>query len=258
MAGVVMRIFAVAVIGLVLACATGGAFAETHEERIRQKKAQVSSQVRSAADVRCSVPKAPTIRVLPRTADIKYDYSKTSAQLTSRGSDTVNPYAANLDTTTGGLRSDAPQIKSNIRMGTESYPTLKVGCMWYDSVTVEIDLAPTIYIAKEYQKEPCKSAIVGHEIKHVSVDREVMNKYAAEIGKAIQTAVNQAGAMGPFHTDKMSEYQDTYIRHVQSAIDSQELLLTKEMRMRQGQVDSLQEYERVSKTCKDIIRKNDR
>lgn len=239
-------------------CLTGTAHAETHEERVLMKQQQASSQVRSAADVRCNVPKAPTIRVQPETANIKYDYSKTTDELTSRGSNTVNPYAANVDTTTGGLRSDRPEIRSSIKMGTLSYPSLGVGCMWYDSVIVNIKLAPTIFIAKEFQQEPCKSAIVGHEIKHVTVDREVMNKYALEIGKAIQTAVNQAGAMGPFNTNEMARNQDTYIKHVQSAIDSQELLLSKEMAIRQGHVDSIEEYERVGKSCKDIRRKNNR
>ncbi len=229
--------------------------AETHAERVTRKNAQINSQVRSAADVRCTVPKPPVIQVLPKTADIRYDYSRTTDQLTSMGSNTVNPYAANLDTTTGGLRSDAAKIASNIKMGTQTYPALNVGCIWYDSIVVNIALNPVIYIAKEYQQEPCKSAITEHEIKHVSVDREVMNKYALEIGRAIQSSVNQAGALGPFNAQEMPQHQDRLIKHIQSAIDSQQLMLEKEMRQRQGQIDSIQEYQRVSKICKDVLRK---
>ncbi len=233
--------------------------AETHAERVARKDAQIrATQVRSAADVRCTVPKAPVIQVLPKTADIRYDYGHTTAQLTNMGSNTVNPYAANLDTTTGGLRSDAAKIASSIKMGTQTYPGLGVGCIWYDSIVVNISLNPIIYIAKEYQQEPCKSAITEHEIKHVSVDREVMNKYANEIGRAIQSSVNQAGALGPFNVQEMPQQQDRLIKHIQSAIDSQQLMLEKEMRVRQGQIDSLEEYQRVSKICKDVIRKNRR
>ena len=147
-------------------------------------------------------------------------------------------------------------MKSNIRMGTQTYPDLKVGCLWYDSIVVNINMNPVIYIAQEYQQDPCKAAIMEHELKHVTVDREVMGRYAQEVGKAVQAAVNQAGAMGPFNVDEMNSYQDRYISHVQSAINSQELLLTKDMRQRQGQIDTRQEYDRVSKICKDIIRKN--
>lgn len=234
-------------------------FAETHAERVARKNAQnnaqAAPQVRSAADVRCAVPKAPVIQVLPKTADIRYDYSRTTEQLTSMGSNTVNPYAANLDTTTGGLRADAAKIASNIKMGTQTYPALNVGCIWYDSIIVNISLSPVIYIAREYQQEPCKSAIIEHEIRHVSVDRDVMNKYALEIGRAIQSSVNQAGALGPFNAQEMPRHQDRLIKHIQSAIDSQQLMLEKEMRTRQGQIDSIEEYQRVSNICKDVLRK---
>ncbi|MCM2344375.1 MAG: hypothetical protein NDJ24_07425 [Alphaproteobacteria bacterium] len=211
--------------------------------------------IKSASDVTCSVPKAPMITVTPQTADIKYDYSKTAKQLTQQGSNTVNPYAANVDTTTGGLRSDTPKMRSNVKMGTLTYPSLKVGCIWYDTIEVGIELNPVIFIAKEFQREPCKSAILKHELKHVTVDRDVMNKYAMEIGKAVQIAVNQAGALGPFNVADINMQQDRLIGHIQSAINSQQLLLDKEMRQKQAQVDSLEEYEQVSKVCKDIVRK---
>lgn len=213
------------------------------------------SPIKSASDVTCTVPKAPTIKVTPQTAEIKYDYSKTSKQLTEQGSNTVNPYAANIDTTTGGLRADTPKIRSNVKVGTLTYPSLKVGCIWYDEIEVGIDLSPVIFIAKEFQKEPCKSAIVKHELKHVTVDREVMNKFAMEIGKAVQASVNQAGALGPFNLSEMNAQQDRLMAHIQSAISSQQLLLDKEMRQKQAEVDSLEEYQQTGKVCKDIVRK---
>ncbi len=246
MPGFVLRSLTVAALTLTGAVYGADAYAE------RQPRAP---QIRSAADVRCQVPKAPIIQVLPKAAKIRYDFSKTSQQLTAQGSNTVNPYAASVDSSTGGLRADQPQMSSNIRMGTQTYPDLKVGCLWYDSVVVNITMNPVIYIAQEYQQDPCKAAIMEHELKHVGVDREVMNRYATEIGKAIQAAVNQAGAMGPFNVDEMNAYQDRYIAHVQSAIDSKQLLLTKDMRNRQAMIDTREEYDRVSKICRDVIKK---
>ncbi len=227
--------------------------AEPHEQRVLKK--QMAQPVRSAADVRCVVPKAPVIQVLPKSAAIRYDYSQTAEQLTARGSNTVNPYAANVDSTTGGMRVDNARISSHIKMGTQTYPSLKVGCIWYDSITVNISLSPVIYIAKEYQQEPCRSGITEHELKHVSVDREVMNKFSREIGLSVQEAVNQAGAFGPFNAQEMPEHQERLIQHIKSAVDSRQLMLEKEMRTRQGQVDSLEEYKRVSKICHGVMKK---
>ncbi len=250
MPGFTQRGLLVAVFSLLLGTAGGNAFIGTAAAQNGGFPA-----VRSAADVRCKVPKAPIIQVQPKTADIRYDFTQTTEQLTAQGSNTVNPYSAKMDTTTGGLRADSVKMTSNVKMGTLTYPSLGVGCIWYDSVVVSIDLNPIIYIAREYQQEPCKSGILEHETKHVAVDRVVMNKYAVEVGRAVQNAVNQAGAMGPFNLNEMSGHQDRLIDHVKSAIKSQELSLEKEMRRQQAQVDSLEEYERVSKICKDVLKK---
>lgn len=205
--------------------------------------------------VTCSVPKAPLIQVLPKTKDIVYDYSQTTKQLTARRTTSPGPYGSNIDTATGGLRADQISTTSNIKMGTLTYQVQNAGCIWYDEVTVNINLNPVIYVAKEYQKEPCKGAILKHELRHVEVDRFVVNKYAQEIGTAIQTAVNKAGAVGPFAVADMSRQQDQLIKQVQTAIKSQEHLLHQEMRTLQSQVDSLEEYDRISKICKDLIPK---
>ena len=205
--------------------------------------------------VTCSVPKAPTIQVLPKTKDIAYDYSQTTQQLTARRTTSPGPYGSNIDTATGGLRADQISTSSNIKMGTMVYQSQNAGCIWYDEVTVNINLNPVIYVAKEYQKEPCKGAILKHELRHVEVDRFVVNKYAQQIGAAIQNTVNKAGAVGPFPASDMNRQQDQLIKHIQAAIKSQEHLLDQEMRTLQSQVDSLEEYERISKICKDLIPK---
>lgn len=205
--------------------------------------------------VTCSVPKAPMIQVLPKTKDIVYDYSQTTRQLTARRTTSPGPYGSNIDTATGGLRADQISTSSNIKMGTMTYQTQNAGCIWYDEVTVNINLNPVIYVAKEYQKEPCKGAILKHELRHVEVDRFVVNKYAQEIGAAIQSAVNKVGAVGPFAAADMSRQQDQLIKHIQGAIKSQEHLLNQEMRTLQSQVDTLEEYDRISKICKDLIPK---
>lgn len=247
MQGFAQRALVMAVFSLLLADLGGNSFIGTARAG--------TEKIRSAADVKCHVPKAPVIQVLPQTANIRYDFNQTTKELTAQGSNTVNPYGGNVDTTTGGLRADAVKMKSNVKMGTLTYPSLGVGCVWYDSVTVNINLNPVIFVAKEYQQEPCRSAILEHETKHVTVDRIVMNKYAAEVGIAVQKAVNDAGAMGPFNVNEMPGHQERLIEHIQSAIKSKELSLEKEMRRQQAGVDTLDEYGRVSKICKDVIKR---
>lgn len=196
----------------------------------------------------CTVPKAPTISINATTQEIRYDYSRTEAQLTAMKSDTINPYAPGTDTATGGLRQDKPEMKMNVRVGyrgTKNGPT----CFWYDSIVVQIELKPVIYIARENQSGSCGAAILEHEKKHIAVDHRVANSFAATVGEVVRNAVNEAGALGPYNADRIDATQKMMIEHIQSAVQSRQLAYESDMRRQQAQVDTLAEYERVSKIC---------
>lgn len=203
-----------------------------------------------APAIRCAMTKAPVINVHPITRQIEYDFSKTSAQLTSMGRDTVSPYAPAADTVTGGLTVDMPQTKLEARFGGMAYPG-DVACAWYDTVTITIELRPKIYIARENTRNTvCRDAILEHERKHVAVNREIFNDYARSVGLAVQKAVNEAGPLGPFNEDRMEETKNVLMEHVKSAITAGELQLRKKISEKQGQIDSYEEYERVSAICR--------
>lgn len=201
--------------------------------------------------VTCTVPQAPVINVVPRTAAIDYDFSQSSDALTKKRTNTISPYAAGADTTTGGLRSDRPKMATKMQWGTQTFPDLGIMCFWYKQIDITIDLSPKISVAKEFDdRGTCREAILEHERKHVKVDREVINKYALAIGKAVQNAVNTAGALGPYKVSDADAVQNKLQAHIQSAVSSQELLLYEEMSRRQNDVDSLDEYTRVSEICR--------
>ena len=199
--------------------------------------------------LQCVVPKAPVINVSPVTREIEYDFSKSSDDLGMMQNDTVNPYAPGTDTTTGGLRHDAPQISIEVKVGYKQHATGPV-CFWYDSVNVNIQLQPKIYIASENAADKkCRDAIIAHEKKHVVVDRQVINKYAQDVGKAVQEAINAAGGVGPYNPDRIEETQAMMSEHIKTALASRQLAVEQEMRRLQAEVDSYEEYERTSAVC---------
>lgn len=196
----------------------------------------------------CTVPKAPAISINATTQAIRYDYSKSEDQLGAMKNDTVNPYGPGTDTATGGLRQDKPELNMNVRVG---YRGVKDGptCFWYDSVTVEIKLQPVIYIARENQSGACGAAILEHEKKHIAVDHRVANSFAASVGEVVRKAVNEAGPLGPYNADRIDATQKMMTEHIQSAVKSRQMAYETDMRRQQAQVDTLEEYERVSKIC---------
>ncbi len=205
--------------------------------------------------VQCGVPKAPHISVTPSSAPIQYEFSLSAQELSRFQTGTVSPYAPGADTTTGGLRHDQPAVKTEVRWGLMKYDDRQIACLWYEAINVKIDLSPKIYIAKEHaNSQVCRQAIIAHEIKHVDVDRAVINNYAMSIGTAVKQAVDGIGAMGPYNYHELENVQKELVGHIESAVDSRKFLLVQEMSRRQGQVDTLEEYERVSKMCEESKR----
>lgn len=198
----------------------------------------------------CHLSKAPVININPITNDIQYDTSKTSAELTAIKSNTISPYGLNVDQTTGGLRQDKPSMTYQMKYHVVTDPNTQTFCMSYAQINVDIKLQPKIFIAKEYNVGECGKMVRGHEKKHVTTDRWVINKYAKQMGLAVQNAVNSAGIIGPFPTSRIEEMQKVMGKHITSALDSVQLAMKNEMNIRQQHVDTLQEYDRVSQYCK--------
>lgn len=199
--------------------------------------------------ITCTINQAPIINIVPQTKEIEYDGTKTSAQLTAVKSDTVSPYGLGVDTTTGGLRHDQPRMLLSITTNNIVNKKTQTFCMSYATITVGILLQPRIYLAKEFNSGQCGKMVLGHEKKHVTTDRWVMNKYSKQMGLAIQQLVNSSGVIGPLPVAQMEQAQTMMNQRIDNAIHATVEQMKQEMHIRQGHVDSLEEYERVNQYC---------
>ncbi len=199
--------------------------------------------------IQCTVTKAPVINVQPRTTEVRYDYSRSSADLTAVQSDTISPFAPGTKTVTEGLRQDQPVLTASISEQLMTYPEMDAVCLSYETINIYIDLKPVIFIASEWPPGTCRDAILEHEKKHIRVDREVMNEFAQKIGAAVQNAVNEVGAVGPVHIAQKEEAHKYMLDYIDSAVKYLQLPLYSQMRKRQAEVDSLQEYQRIGAIC---------
>lgn len=196
----------------------------------------------------CKVPRAPQVVVTPVTKPVVYDFSRTVAELSAMKSDTVNPYGPGADTATGGLRFNETELRVSVRVGYEQRLPRGV-CMWYDTVEVQVELAPRVYVAKEFGRGACHKEILAHEQRHVRVDREIINRYVQSMGDLVRQIVNASGAAGPFPQSEIPARQDRMVALIRDGILSQKAELEAYIRKRQAEVDTLEEYERVSAIC---------
>lgn len=205
----------------------------------------------ASGQVECKLKKAPEINVTASDTRVKYDHTKTKAQLQNFDIDTVSPYAPSVQTHVGGLMSGEVRISQNTRFMQETYPTINAGCMYIDKIEVKIHVDPTIYIAKDYPQGSCMfNAVVEHEKKHVAVDRAIVNKYTRLIIQAVDSTMKKVGyAHGPFLMQTMSSQQQILNGHVNKVVKHYSDQMNAERKKLQQQVDSIQEYNRVNSMC---------
>ena len=206
-----------------------------------------------AADVvQCNVPDSPRIYVKPKALPTKYNHRSTIKELTERGTDTISPYPKHAITQTGGITASRVEFQTSMQFQHQSYPSLGVGCVYFDEINVTIQLDPTIYIARDYQKRSCNyKEVLKHEKKHVRVDKEVLNKYARKIGEALRHSINNAPGRGPYPLERLGDIQTSMEEYVASVIKTQQSLMEEDRFRQQQGVDSLEEYERIRKACDD-------
>lgn len=205
-----------------------------------------------SGQIKCTAPKSPKIMVGASNTTVRYDHTKTQKQLDNFDTDTISPYGGEVQTHVGGLMKGEVSISQNIRFYQESYPNLRTGCLYVDSINVEIQIKPTIYIARDYPKNGCMyNAVLEHEKKHVAVDQLLVTKYKGLIMNGIKTAIQKSGYQrGPFSTSIMASEQKKLQDYIQNVFRQYSDQLTKERRAKQQAVDSLEEYERVQAQCR--------
>jgi len=206
----------------------------------------------AAADIQCKLKKAPQIHVSASDTKVRYDHTKNQGQLDKLGTDTVSPYGKEVTTHVGGLMSGEVSVAQNIRILTETFPSLNAGCLYIDSMNVEIHIDPTIYIAKEFPKDGCMyKAVMEHEKKHIKADRMIINKYTTIIIKGLDAALRKAGySYGPYSTGQLPVRQKAIQEFTQTIVRDYSAKMSAERKKMQQEIDSLEEYERVNNSCR--------
>lgn len=208
--------------------------------------------VAQAAPSWCRAPHAPQLVVTPRQDTLRYDFTKTIAQLNKVDTDTVNPYGTGVHSDTGGLMRGGIRTAYRTQMGGISYGAQGRGqsCVWIDTIKVDITLSPTIFIARDYPQGSCMfNAIKGHELKHLAVDQRLMDRYTRDIRTALAQEMQRQSTYGPFPTAQTGAVQQQIQSRIVQVMDTTMARLNADRRRQQQAVDSLEEYQRVNAMC---------
>lgn len=205
----------------------------------------------AAQPLTCSMPAPTKINVIPVTKEVKKDTTQTLAQIQNVPMDTIDPHSFGGTTFTQGYMKGSIAMTPEVKLSYKEFPDYGAVCLWYESVTIKIEIDPTIVIAKEVAKDPCMGkAVLEHEMKHVKADRAIVNKYAKIIGQKVYDALKERG----FQSDIMrvadakamaERMQQTVFQVTEHEYKKMDLERTDVQRA----IDSRAEYDRVSALC---------
>lgn len=157
------------------------ALSTAHADESDEVPANVSK--RFVADCERQLP-ATTINVVASPSEVKYDFSKGVAELTSRPTMFREGGAHTLGLTEATFRLDV-SWKGDILMDSLS----RMGCT-RPRVTVHLKVGPQqVFVAKEFPQNSCAFwEIAKHELRHVNANQAQAEKVAAALQGALRTA----------------------------------------------------------------------
>lgn len=203
------------------------------------------------ANVTCPPKPAGKINIVWGSDNIAYDFTKSQAQLDRVDVDTDNPYDRSVKTHVGGLMKGGISVNSQVQVMTLTYPRSRQICQWIRQMDVNINIDPKIYVARDHKQGSCKhNAILNHEMKHIFVDREAVKKYMPIIKRQLEIAVRKVGIVGPKPEREANKYQKKITNYMDTELRSVTEKMYAERKVRQQGVDTLEEYERVSRQCR--------
>lgn len=211
---------------------------------------------RAQAATMCQPPKASKINIKPETLDVRYNYSKSLEELQKFESGSINPYGFHQKSQVrglmrGGIKVHDPDIKFGLRNVKDPRSKGEYVCAWYDSITLKITIDPEIMIAKEVAADKCMhNAVRVHELKHIKVDRQIVNNFSRAVGNKINEALksrNYAG--GPVPAGQEQELVNAMGEIIFKIIIHERKKMNLERAERQQAVDTLEEYEHITNQC---------
>lgn len=204
-----------------------------------------------AQQLQCQIPKASEIKVVPRAVKLVLDKSRSLRQIQTQQMGTINPYGFDQKTHTNAYAANEIRMSAQVKLGGQEWPSLKASCLWYDVVEINIDFKPKIVVAKEVYRDKCmRQAVMEHEMKHVKVDRALVNKYAQSMGQKVYDGLAQRGfSVGPIRTEEAKGVAQRMQETISQLLDLETKKFEIERAESQQAVDSLEEYQRVSGLC---------
>lgn len=196
---------------------------------------------------------APPVKVnINATAgDINLNNSRSSYSLKGEDVDTTVLSLHQGSYEVSGLTKGNIETKQELVFNTRTDSRTGRHCVWLDAINVNIHLDHVVYVAREHKPGTCMfRETYNHEIKHVNVDRNTINKYLPVIRATIKKVASTVGVFEVGNATELTVMKKRMNEKISSTVASLLDNMQAYRRQQQNAVDTIEEYTRVSEACK--------
>jgi hypothetical protein len=196
----------------------------------------------------CPQAGEPNVIVTMDTGPIQFDHSQRIPQLTQLAAEPLARQAiTDKEHVPMGLTAAQAETRYKVeaRISRLSDGTV---CAALTDLTLQLRHAmTTVYIARELPAGSCiEREVKLHENRHVAVNNAILSEYQSRISGELRRSLRSIGALRINNPDMGIE---AISQRVKPYIDAAVKNMNDERLRRQAQVDTPQEYERVSRSC---------
>lgn len=201
---------------------------------------------RATAYYECPAYSPPAINVVPVYDEPSFD--------TSMGIRSIYEMAqgANYKSSSSrefpvGLTASTQQLNTSFEVSTQTMPN-GIVCAQITSLEVTYGFTDTVvYIAHEFERGSCGyQEVLEHELRHVSVDQAIMDEYLPQLQTMVEGIVDNLGPTKVRSVEEANNYYETSLNRQMNQLNAS---LAATHGQKQAQVDTPEEYRRISKVC---------
>ncbi len=198
----------------------------------------------------CDPATPPSVTVQFQNTPLKISNTRPSAYLMDLKKDSSSPNYGGEFPKLDGLTSGTFQFKYDLDFTDTEQLMLHKACVRTKSAHIVITYMPTIYISSNAQPSTCRYNVTfEHEMRHVNTDINTINEFISYIQTHAAVAISPEHSLQPILETQIESAHDRVSNKLSQALTDATDVLQQTRTYRQRQIDTRQEYERLSKAC---------
>ncbi|MBU6476241.1 MAG: hypothetical protein KGQ70_09765, partial [Alphaproteobacteria bacterium] len=198
----------------------------------------------------CAQPHAPPVTIVFHDSPPRIEAAQPAARMESLRKKSISPDYGGAFTQVDGLTDGTFGIKYDLDFTAVEQMMLHTACVRAKDARIAVTYTPVIYVSDVAAPGSCRyKATLAHEMRHVGADIGDIEEFLPKIKAAADAALAPQHDPRPVSKSAVVAFQADESKKLSDAIGKISAALQRTRQIRQMQIDTRREYERLSKAC---------